>query len=452
MNDWMYREARRWNELRALAQKRGWPKMPGLTVGACASRVGMAWYASRPEDTVAEFLALDGIALIRFPTFGRTKISLLIEIVSSVLNAQSGDDLLEESGDMAHPAPTEVAEVTGTAQEGLAEIEIPAALPLGLVRLPVRIQHYCKEHHLHSLGEFLEAWESLGEGYFCQLPNLGKKSVGDVRAFWKAVCDADGTTLSAWLPMNSSGKGLSLSAGLFDAVRSLPDHHRTLLENRLVHDQTLEEAAADFGITRERTRQVEAVLLGKITQLMDWFPAVQDSMMTRWLKGEPCLEVFGDQASETDRELLEAAIRRIFNERPEGAARELELEALMERWHEQLKQHPDLLVEGVDLEEFMNKEVPAEHQEEFCLSLDGRGRIRLDHATGRVVHTGPRLREVVKAILAREDDPIPLTWLHELVRQTPTHPQVEREQIYRYRIQWKSDDPDFPRDKVLWSL
>lgn len=128
------------------------------------------------------------------------------------------------------------------------------------------------------------------------------------------------------------------------------------------------------------------------------------------------------------------------------------MKPVWEGWLEKLKQHPDLLVEGVDLEELMNREVPPEHREEFCLSLDGRGRIRLDHATGRVVHTGPRLREVVKAILAREDDPIPLTWLHELVRQTPTHPQVDREQIYRDRIQWKSDDPDFPRDKVLWSL
>lgn len=450
MNDWMYHEARRWNELRGLAQELGWPRLPGLTVGACASRVGMAWYARRTEDTVAEFLALDGIALIRFPTFGRTKISLLIEIVSSALNALGGaDDLLEESGDSA---PTEVAAITGTAHDGLAELEIPAALPLGLVRLPVRIQHYCEEHHLHSLGEFLEAWESLGEGYFFQLPNLGRKSVGDVRALWKAVCDADGMALSAWLPMNPSGKGLSLSAGLIDAVSGLPDHHRTLLENRLVHEQTLEEAAADFEVTRERTRQVEAVLLGKIAQLIDWFPSAQDAMMARWLKAESCLAVFGDEVPESERELLEAAIRRIFHERPEGAARELELEARIESWHEQLKRHPDLLVEGVDLEEFMDQQVPSEHQEAFCLSLDGRGRIRLDHATGRVVHTGPRLREVVKAILAREDDAIPLTWLHELVRQTPTHPQVEREQIYRYRFQWKSDDPDFPRDKVLWSL
>ncbi|MBE2284609.1 MAG: hypothetical protein IAE77_14220 [Prosthecobacter sp.] len=452
MNHWMHREARRWNELRALAQGRNWPRLPGLTVGACAESVGMEWYATRTADTVAEFLALDGIALIRYPTFGRTKIRRLIEIVNSALHAQGETDhLLEEACD-APLASTEAADITRTAHDGLTKLEIPAALPLGLVRLPVRIQHYCEEHHLHSLGEFLEAWESLGEGYFFQLPNLGRKSVGDVRALWTAVCEGDGKALAAWLPMNPNGKGLSLSAGLRDAVSDLPEHHRALLENRLVHEQTLEEAAADLGVTRERTRQVEAVLLEKVAQLLDWFPGVQDAMMSMWLRGEPCAELLGDELQEPDLVLIEATIRRLFKERPEGAARELELEVRMEGWREKLKQHADLLVEGVDLEEFMSREVPPEYREEFCLSLDGRGRIRLDHATGRVVHSGPRLREVVKAILAREDDPIPLTWLHELVRQTPTHHQVEREQIYRYRIQWKSDDPDFPRDKVLWSL
>jgi hypothetical protein len=402
---------------------------------------------------VSEFLALDGMALIRYPFFGRTKIRRLIEIVSTALHAQSDTDHEQGEGDDAtQPIPNEVTETTGTAQDGLAKLEIPSDLPLVLVRLPVRIQHYCKEHHLHSLGEFLDAWESLGEGYFMQLPNLGRKSVGDVSALWEAVFNADAKALSAWLPINPSGRGLSLSAGLRATVSGLPEHHRTLLENRLVHEQTLEEAATDLSITRERTRQVEAVLLGKITQLLDWFPSVQEAMMACWLKAEPCLAVVGNDVPEVDRELLEAAICRIFDERPEAAARELELEARMEGWHEKLKQHPDLLVEGVDLEDFMSSEVPLEHQEAFCLSLDGRGRIRLDHATGRVLHTGPRLRDVVKAILAREDDPIPLTWLHELVRQTPTHTHVEREQLYRYRIQWKSDDPDFPREKVLWTL
>lgn len=371
----------------------------------------------------------------------------------AVLHAQSDADHGHVEGSEAtQPIPNELTEPAGTAQDGLVKLEIPPDLPLGLVRLPVRIQHYCEEHHLYCLGEFLEAWESLGEGYFFRLPNLGRKSVGHVRAFWTAVCEADGKALAAWLPMNPNGKGLSLSAGLRDTVSDLPKHHRALLENRLVHEQTLEEAAADFGVTRERTRQVEAVLLRKIAQLLDWFPSVQDAMLGKWLRGEPCLEVLGHELLEPDRVLIEAAIRRLFNERPEATARDLDLEVRMESWHEKLKQHPDLLVEGVDLEEFMSREVPPEHREEFCLSLDGRGRIRLDHATGRLVHTGPRLREVVKAILAREDDPIPLTWLHELVRQTPTHPQVEREQIYRYRSQWKSDDPDFPRDKVLWSL
>lgn len=453
MNDWMYHEAPRWNQLRALAQQKGWPSLPSLTVAVCASTVGMKWYASRASDTLAEFLALDGIALIRYPYFGPTKIKRLIEIVHAVLHAQSDTDHCQiECSEATHPIPNELTERAGLSQSGLVKLGIPPDLPLELVRLPARIQSYCEEHHLYSLGEFLDVWESLGECYFSRLPKLGGKSVGNVRAFWIAVCEADRQKLGAWLPVNPNSEGLSLIAGLRDTVSDLPKHHRALLENRLVNGQTLEEAATDFGLTRERTRQVEAVLLRKIDQLLDWFPGVQDAMMNKWLRGESCLDVLGDELLEPDRVLIDAAIRRLFNDRPEATARDLDLEARMVFWHEKLRQHPDLLVEGVDLEEFMSKEVPAEYREELCLSLDGRGRIRLDHTSGRVVHTGPRLREVVKAILDREDDPIPLTWLLELVRHTPTHPHVERDQIYRYRTQWKSDDPDFPREKVLWNL
>lgn len=417
----------------------------------------MEWYETRASDTVTGFLAMDGITLIRYPTFGRVKVRRLIEIVSSALGVQcDADHLLNETeldneiSSSNSASNVVVAPTVRPAKESLEILEIPADLPLELVRLPVRILHYCKDHHIRTLGEFLDTWESLGESYFISVPNLGRKSVGEGQSLWIAICQGDIEGVKRWLPVDRSGRGLSLVEGLLDAVQSLPSHHRILLENRLVHGQTLEDSSTEFGITRERTRQVESQLLEQVANLLDWFPRIRDDVQARWMKGETFMDRLGGEVSAADHDLIEASIRRVFTDRPEGAARELELESLMERWHEKLKKHPDLLVEGVDLEDFMQAEVPPEHRETFCLSLDGKGRIRLDHTTGRVVHTGPRLREVVKAILAREDDPIPLTWLHELVRQTPTHAHVEREQIYRYRIQWKSDDPDFPRDKVLW--
>lgn len=441
MKDWMEASARQWNSLRLTAKDRQWPPISGLTVAACASSVGLEWFSARSTDLIAEFLEMDGAALLRHPTFGRVKVARLIAIVSACLET-------EEDGIPGHAADID----TRSGLEGLAELNVPADLPIALVRLPVRIEHYCEQQHVETLGELLEAWETLGESYFRSLPNLGKKSVGELRDLWLAVSQANTASLRQWLPVAPCGRGLSLESGLIDIVATLDSKHRLMLERRLVDGQTLEEAAAALGVTRERTRQVEARLLGQLAILLDWFPDARDEMASRWMAGQPYMDLLALEGESVDLRLIEAAIERVFQDRPEGAARDLHLETQIQEWQDKLKQHPDLLVEGVDLEEFMKNEVPEERQEAFCLSLDGRGRIRLDHHSGRVVHTGPRLREVVKAILAREEDPIPLTWLHHLVTQTPTHYGVTREQIYRYRIQWKSDDPSFPRDKILWNM
>ncbi|MCX6857396.1 MAG: hypothetical protein NTV80_21100 [Verrucomicrobia bacterium] len=459
MNDWMYQSARQWDSLRAHARSQRWPSQPGFTVASCAATTGREWYQTRAADTVSSFLAMDGITLVRYPTFGRVKIQNLIEILSAAMGVEPDSDHLlmafdqaDNTGSAKNPetALSKLLPEIRTSTECLQQMGVPAELPLELVRLPVRIQHYCEENHLKLLGEFLEAWETLGEPYFMNLPNLGKKSVGLVRGFYQALQRGDTAIVGTWIPFAVNSSGLSLAKGLTAATLELPERHRALLEKRLVHGQTLEEAAADFALTRERTRQVEARLLNRVEKLLEWFPQEQEAMLAGWMQGKSPLIVLGDAVPETERELISAALGRYCKDRPEGAARDLAAEVRLEQWHEQLKHHPDLLIEGVDMEEFLLAEVPEEFREELCLSLDGYGRIQLDHQKGRVVHTGPRLRDVVKAILAKEDDPIPLTWLLELVKQTPTHGYVEREQIYRYRSQWKSDDPDFPRDKVLW--
>ncbi len=441
MKEWMNQAIHDWDALRALALSRQWPHLRLMTVMECATLCGLAWYEKRASDKVADFLKIPGFHLISYPHFGETKTQKLIEIVRRALEQGAGDN---------SPAYGDEIEEQPPLRDGLVTLEIPDAFPVELVGLPVRILHYCEDNHVPTLGDLLEVWESMGQSYFLSLPNLGKRSVGELHALIHAVRLGNATALSAWLPMSPNGKGLSLTVGLTRLIQGLTARHREMLEKRLVHGLTLEDSATEFGVTRERVRQIEAILLQETEALLDFFPADRERMLALWMANMPWLVLSDGVIPNSEHELAQAAIGGCFKERPESTAKELEQEAQIEVWRALLKEHPDLLVEGVDLEDFMMKYVPDQHRESLCLALDGRGRIRLDHSTGRVVHTGPRLREVVKAILAKEDDPIPLTWLHQLVIQTPTHSHIQREQIWRYRIQWKSDDPTFPREKVLW--
>ncbi len=76
-------------------------------------------------------------------------------------------------------------------------------------------------------------------------------------------------------------------------------------------------------------------------------------------------------------------------------------------------------------------------------------RFHLDYTTGRVHPARTDLRRCIEAMVAEEDDPIPLTWVVELVKKTGYHPNLERADVLRRRSSWKLRD-DFPDPKILW--
>jgi hypothetical protein len=378
---------------------------------------------------------MDGRSLLRVHGFGRSKIHHLIEIVR--LN-------LDPSIEAEAVAPQ------ATMSERLQEWGIPRELPCDLIRLPTRIRNFCRENDVHRVVDLTAIWELMGWDGLLEQKNLGKRSVGEIASFCEALMSDDRESASAWLPIDPHHDGLSLSIGLKRTLEELEFHHREMLERRLVDGLTLEQSAEAFAMTRERVRQVEVIIVRRVSLLLEWFPDAKEAMLAGWLTGTDWSLPLGGIESHEDRRFLAAVIEAVFRELPQAVARSLEQQAMLDQLHEQLRRHPDLLVEGVDLDPFLQENVPEALRDGLCHSLNGCGRIKLDHRTGRVIHTDPRLREVVKAILAREDDAIPLTWLLELVRQTPSHPNVEREQIARYRVQWKSDDPSFPREKIIW--
>lgn len=440
MSHWQSTALEEWNELRSKAASDVWPIDPTLSVERCARRVGLEWFDTRAADTITEFLQYDGAELLRLPSFGRVKIQRLIEIVK--LNLATPDEF---SGATAQEA---MAHVPMT--ERLAEWQIPAELPCDLIWLPTRIRNFCRENDVHRVVDLVAIWELMGWEGLMEQKNLGRRSVGEIAKFCEALHLGDRVAASAWLPINPDHDGLSLTMGLVRLVGELEFHQRDMLEKRLVDGLTLEQSAEDFGITRERVRQLEALLSRRVELLLNWFPEVKETMLANWLVGNDWSAPLQNVPNEEDRRFVCAVIEAQFRDLPQAVARSLEQQAMLDEWHDLLRVHPDLLIEGVDLDAYMQANVPENLRDELCHSLTGRGRIRLDHSTGRVVHTDPHLKDVVRAVLDREDDPIPLTWLLELVRLTPSHSNVERDQIARYKAQWKSDDPSFPREKIIW--
>lgn len=428
------KEVEEWDILRAKALRLQWPSDPNMTVKECAQLCSTSWYETRSMDYVAEFLLLDGRALLKLHGFGRIKVKRFLDIISQCL------DLIQDD---LPPIPT--------MRERLAEWGVPANLPCTLVCLPTRYRNYCHSEQLHTIGDVIDNWQNIGyEGLRAQ-PNLGRRSVDEINSFCNAIAAGDRSSVAQWLPLDPDGFGLSLWIGLLRVVRELDTNHREILEKRIVYHHTLEESAADYGVTRERVRQVESAFIRRIANLLEWFPIEKDSILTEWMEGADWNEPLNTIQDVADRNFLSAALEFYFNQTPQGIARALNQEEMLGVWHSMLSSHSDLLVEGVDLNAFLQEHVPEQMRSSLidCLTV-GKGRIRLDHTSGRVIHSYPKLLKVVNAILAREDDPIPLTWLVELVRQSPSHPDTTREQIIRYRAQWKCDDVSFRWDKILW--
>lgn len=438
MQSWSENAVEKWDAIRAKAAHANWPNDPRITIHACARRCGSVWYERRTSDLVEEFLALEGRALVRLIGFGRVKVERLVEIISLCMASM-------ESPPVAAVQPKK------STRECLDELGVPLDFPCDLIRLPTRIRNHCRDNLVHTLGNLIDMWEAVGIAGMLNYKNLGRRSVGEIETLYESIRSGDRAAAAQWLPLDVENGGLSLWAGLVQAVRELDDHQRDMLDRRLIDGRTLEESAELFGITRERVRQLESLLLRRIALLLEWFPENRETLINLWMQDGEWQEPLKAIPDELDRRFVAAALEAFFNDLPQGAARSLEQHELLEKWHHMLRTHPDLLVEGVDLDAFLLNHVPTAMHGDLCSSITGRGRIRLDHTTGRIVHTSPRLREVVKAILAREDDPIPLTWLMELLRQTPTHKDAERDQIAKYKAQWKSDDPTFPRHKILWN-
>jgi transcriptional regulator with XRE-family HTH domain len=297
------------------------------------------------------------------------------------------------------------------------------------------------------MSQLLDEWQKHGFDGFMSMKNLGKKSVKELELFIQALCHSDHDTASLFLPLCPSRSGLSLPVALASLAELPKAAERQMLERRLISRMTLEESAEEAGVTRERVRQIEAGFLSEIEERLNYFASERDELLHAWVTGRDWLEILRP-INEND--LVKAAIEAIFDETPQACARDLTKEATWESWREEIRTHSDLWFGGVELERFLADRVPINQTEEFCECIASSRELRLDHGSGRVLPIRTSLYLTVVAMLAREDDAIPLTWLVKLLVESGFHPTATKQTLKRHRKSWLSRS-DFESNKILWN-
>ena len=435
MNDWQIKFAPRWEKLRLKAPQLGWLREMSPFVYQLAEAANLRWYQTRNSDRVASFISLELGKLARVRAFGRTKIQCLIEILEA---ASSGVD-----------APTIFQSPPRDCFDVLRLWEIPDDYPLNLLPLPSRLMTFCETEQILSLPALLDIWAKLGADGLLKRRNIGKQTVIELHALVEAISNADSMEVRRWLPLHDSGKGLCLDRALEIASARHSESKRSLVARRLVYGLTLEEAGLALGMTRERVRQVEVAYMRDVEDTLNWFEPEKETMLEAWAAGQEWKTLVKLQTDTDSEALILAAIETCFKETPQGIVRGMDMEDRIHGWINEITDHPDLHLGGVDLQKFLDARVPLAGQESVILALSRSQKVVIDNACGLVKPAVPRVCETVRAILSREVEPLPLTQLALLVQFIEGCEQGDALFIHRNRYRW-SQSGHLDLKKVIW--
>ena len=429
----MAKIAQRWEILSGKAKATA---LASSRVRDLAKQAGFEWYVSRGDERLEEFFDYDGEGIFQLYSFGKTKITRLCDILETVLE---NEPEIEVEPDL--PAMTK-------ALETLERWKVPVDFPCSLIALPIRVNNYCEENQIAKLDALLGEWERLGHSGFKAKKNLGQKSVDALETFLGSLVSGDFKLASRFLPLDPGGSGADFAASLTHVVLEQSPSELEMLELRLQDGMTLEESAEGYDLTRERVRQVEAKFLGQVSLRLDYFRSLHKDLLRSWVELEDWFALVRWNGDPDHGLLAKAALESIFHDSPQGVARELSGEARMVELEDKLGACPDLWFGGTSLEDFIHG-MNADEKEAFCEQIAAGRRFRVEQATGRVHPARTDLRRCIRAMVAEEDDPIPLTWIVELVRKTGYHPTLERIDVVRRRSSWRQRN-DFPDQMIIW--
>lgn len=328
---------------------------------------------------------------------------------------------------------------------------VPLDYPVSITWFSARVIIFCEKRNITTIGKLISYCLEYGDRGLLSQRNLGRRSVGEINAFLTAIkkCDTEATRL--WIPLARECSGLSLSSAVSRQVASLNPKNRRMMHRRFVIGMTLEESAESEKLTRERTRQIERdSLIGPLKQLMDWFVIDQQILMQKWIHGEPLSSALGPFQNRDDETLAIGAIISIFEEHPQGVAAKLERDLMLNSLLKKLLNSWGFQHTGVDLQGFLDREIPGNLHTAFSELLFNRPGIAIDHGSGRVTPERGSLRRLVTGILAAEDVPMPVSRLLALLHGSPFHGDVTKEKLLRNYRGWLERHQDLPQDKIIW--
>lgn len=422
-----------WDEVAAKFRGTQWENRP---VRDAATLVGLDWYRSRGDELLGSFLCLSGEAILALPGFGAAKLKRLCSI------------LIELDGHTAAPATT-VSPQLYDPLEALEAWGFPANFPVSLLPLPVRILRYAAKEKLTGLEDLIRTRDTLGSAGLAAQQNLGRRSIRELDAFVMALRNGDRTAAAYWIPISGDHDGPDLVASLRSITSALKESERRMLSPRLTEGLTLEESAERNGVTRERIRQVESAFLADISRRLDYFAEERADLLAQWSTWGDGLMNLAHAVSASDAALLAGGIEALFRDSPHGVAREMARETLLDEVLDRLWHAPDLWFGGTDLQDFVVREVPPEHHAGFIERATSSPLFRLDHRSGRIHPRRPGLLRATLAMIAEEDEPMPLTWLVHLLRETSMFPKLERIDVLRRRSSWRKRFPDID-SRIHW--
>lgn len=428
---WQETLAPRWEQARAACIQRGWDKPRSPTISAIAAKHGMKWFTTRSADCVQDFIQFDAHGLFNQQLgFGRIKWERLVEILERGL-AESG--VGEEIG-----SEGKIQQEALTHERFMEAWGIPPDYPLSLVPLSNRLLNFCHGQQIGTLKTLLQFWEAVGREGLLSHPNMGRRTADEVEALANAVAMGDIKAARKWLPLNNDVNGLSLRAATGIVVAKLTADERTLITRRLVDGMTLEKSASSHGLSKERIRQLEKLFLHDLRAVLGWFKSDHGAMLELWTERVEWQSFIAPQITPDDTALGIAGIEAVFAETPQGVARRLATESDIQTWIDRLIAEPDFHLGGVELQSFMSAHVAETRHAEFVAAVSSNSTLVIDHTKGMVKPSAPCVRDTMCALLQREDDPMPLTWLARMVTAVPGNEEGDADYIRRHRYRWKS--------------
>ena len=140
--------------------------MASSVVRDLVTRAGFEWYFSRGDERLVDFLNYDGERIFRLPSFDKTKITRLCDILEILEILLENDLEIEPYSDL--PPMTK-------ALETVERWNVPLNFRCSLLALPIRVNHYCEENQIATLDALLSEWERLGHTGFKAKKKSGER-------------------------------------------------------------------------------------------------------------------------------------------------------------------------------------------------------------------------------------------------------------------------------------